>query len=542
MGITIIIFAVVIVVGIISYFIYANLPETKYQEAIDLLNQGKTNLGLTELQNIIEKHDQAGLKIAEVKFQKALKTIEQNHFDNAIKDLMDVLDVRKNIRRTTINKSGFQSLEGKVKAEIAKLHHQKAENYLQSGKYDLATKEFNETLVWCDNSTQSIKNHSIGILAKIGYDLGKKNEIDGYFKIAFAEYQKAINYYLSIGFKEQCEEIYSRIEICNLKQGFEPDLDKINSLIYKSFNSKKELLFRYAHYLVRKDEIEKCENIINYYFKEDNSKDITKLRSYCKEFYIVKALIEVEKINKILFDDNVDASSSLYDQIDTIVPIIKKGLPNLSRDVDKLKSYLFSKLISQYFTVNEYDKVIKHISKYPNFYQEPELLKNIGIACLRKANDNEITTSNFEYIISTWLTTVYSDKVILNSLETTSWDDDYTFTLIDSIGSEYYNEVNLENVNYEDVSESNISIGAVQRELVSYFETALNNISNSRLSLQVHEFYYAEKEALEKIIKTLDDDIFYAAPHFAKEHGLNDEILVALASSFEYNKDVNQFR
>jgi molecular chaperone DnaK len=229
----------------------------------------------------------------------------------------------------------------------------------------------------------------------------------------------------------------------------------------------------------------------------------------------------------------------LYDDFDNIGTTIKKGFPELSKKVDKFKPYLFSRLIGEYFENEAFEQLIAHITTFEDFYKRPELLKNVGIACLRMANNQQITKANYEIIISTWLTAVYSDRVILNSLEITDWDDDYTFTLLNSIGSKYAFENEVENVNFEEVSDNNICIGETQRQLVSFFETALNEIPNASLGKKVQVFYNTEKEATEKIIATISTEIIYAAPHFAKKHDLNGNILKHLVTEFKAEQDTN---
>jgi hypothetical protein len=298
-------------------------------------------------------------------------------------------------------------------------------------------------------------------------------------------------------------------------------------------------MFRYAFLLSQKGEISKCENILTKHFGSSNSLEVQKLKTYCQEYYTKIALKEIEKINEIMFSDNLNQTTKLYTDFDKITPIIKKGLPKLLTETEKVKSYLFSKLINQYFENGEFENVISHITKFTDFYEQPELLKNIGITCLRLANEGKITNTNFQNIISTWLTAVYSDRVILNSLATTSWDDEYTFTLIHSIGSHYAFDNEVENVNFEEVSEDNISIGETQRELLSFFETALSKITDSKLSKQVQEFYSQEKEAIEKIIETISTEIVYAPPYFAKQHNFQDTILKYLAEEFESKQDTS---
>lgn len=534
-----IVIGIVLVIAVVGYLIHANSPETKFQKALALLQQGNTALALQQLLELKEQHDQAGVKIAEIKFQIAETSLRNNDSEKGLAQLQEVFEVQKNIQRTSIDKTSLKSVEQKASTEIAKIHFQKAQGFLKNGSIDLAVSSFKETLKWCNADTTSIKTNSLLELAKIDYQKGLKNEKANNFKSAIKEYENAISHFKEVQQNDFYFTLKSRIEICKIKQNINPDEKIISELATKNINTTSDLMFRYALLLSQKGEISKCESILTKHFGSSSSPEIQKLKTYCKEYYSKIALTEVEKVNEVMFSENLNQASKLYNDFDKLLPTIKKGLPELLKETEKVKLYLFSKLISQYFESNEFESVISHITKLPNFYDQPELLKNIGIACLRLANDGKITTSNYQNIISTWLTAVYSDRVILNSLETTSWDDEYTFTLANSIGSHYAFDNEVENVNFDEVSEDNISIGETQRELLSLFETALTQITDANLSKQVQEFYTQEKDALEKIIETISTEIVYAPPHFAKQHNLQDTILNYLAKEFEDEQDIS---
>ena len=127
-------------------------------------------------------------------------------------------------------------------------------------------------------------------------------------------------------------------------------------------------------------------------------------------------------------------------------------------------------------------------------------------------------------------------------MEDTTWDDNYTFTLYEAIGSNYSQHEEIpDNVNYDEISESNISIGATQRELLQQFETIIHKeIEDTSLSKLVNDFYDKEKEAIEKIIEIVDSDIFFATPYFAISNGLNNQIIKELDNDYHNysNEDV----
>jgi hypothetical protein len=129
---------------------------------------------------------------------------------------------------------------------------------------------------------------------------------------------------------------------------------------------------------------------------------------------------------------------------------------------------------------------------------------------------------------------------MLYSLEETLWDDEYTFSLDDSVGSNYKIHSQLPvNVNYDEITETNISIGESQRFLISQFKSLLNHQDiDSSLSEKILDFYDSEKKAIESIISIIPNEIIFATPHFAKTYKIEEEILFELEN--EYNQYGNE--
>jgi hypothetical protein len=542
---------IILAIAIFGYLIHANSPETKFQKALSILEQGNAELALQQLSEIKEQHDKAGVKIAEIKLQIAETSLRNNNTEKGLVQLQEVFEVQKNIKRTSIDKTSLKSIEQKASTEIAKIYFQKAQDFLKKGHKDLANESFEETLRWYSTLEGfiDIKQEIYKELSKLQYEIGVEKEQKREFEKCLTNYKKALSYLSwfsseTIHYNAELKKIYLRtickICIVQIKTKTLPEQNILDEIVAKNIAQteyRDEVLFRYSYLLAKQQDF---TNAIKYASLITNkNKDVLDLITYCKEYYAKIALKEVERVNEVMFSDNLNHTNKLYNDFDKIVLTIKKGLPELLKETEKVKLYLFSKLINQYFESNEFESVISHITKFPNFYEQPELLKNMGIACLRLANDGKITSSNYQNIISTWLTAVYSDRVILNSLETTYWDDDYTFTLVNSIGSHYIFDNDVENVNFEEVSDDNISIGETQIELLSFFEKVLIQISDNKLAKQVQDFYRQEKEAIEKVIETISTEIVYAPPYFAKQHNFQDIILNYLANEFESEQDIS---
>jgi hypothetical protein len=187
----------------------------------------------------------------------------------------------------------------------------------------------------------------------------------------------------------------------------------------------------------------------------------------------------------------------------------------------------------------DYIGAIELIQGYPSFYKNHELLKNLGICCFGITYQGGLTKKNYKTVISSWLTAVFSDEVILNSLNETSWDNDFTFTLLGAIGSKFNQHNNLpENVNYDEPSDTNISIGNTQIELLHQYELLLQQrLPDKSLAELVHSFYAEEKSSLEKIVSIVEKDILIPTPHFANSFNLNCNIIEELDEKFYETDD-----
>jgi hypothetical protein len=103
-----------------------------------------------------------------------------------------------------------------------------------------------------------------------------------------------------------------------------------------------------------------------------------------------------------------------------------------------------------------------------------------------------LNASNYKKIISIWLTAVYNDYLIVRSLDHTKWDDPYTFTLDDSLSQTYgYNDL-PNNINFDKPSDSNVSIGHVQKSLLERSDAALSNGNK-----KYYDFYLEQRKAMD---------------------------------------------
>jgi len=475
-----------------------NGSKSRYEKGCQFKLQKQYAEAASIFTQIISKHPQAGLKLAETKFEIALLTLtNQRNKATAYKQFEDIFSIKISVP-SNYDKKQFEGVERKCRIELGGIRYKNGVESEKEKKYSKSITHYLKAMEFLSSSS---------------------NSSDLYFKAL------------------------SRLEISKLKEGKNPDLSNIEVLQKQTTPFQQDLFYRYTLYLLKNNEIKKAESVLSKHI-DFNSLEVEQLKEHCRNYYKSAVLNTVNSINTSIeqlyqTDFPIAETKKLFDTISSTVPSVNKVSKATAKKIEELKPSLFNKLLSKYFSNNQFEEVLKHITTYSNFHQQPELIKNIGIAALRLAYSNQISKSNYSNIISSWLTSVYSDRAILKSLEQTSWDDDYTFTLCESIGTNFRIDFDVENVNYEEVSPTNISIGATQRELLQAFENIIqSNIPDQQLANTAQEFYSNEKQAIEKIIQIISSDITFATPFFAKQHKLASFILEELESS--YNSDDNE--
>lgn len=525
---------ILIVLGIIGYLIYQSLPNTKLEKAQAHFNAKNYVEAINVLNGIFNKHNDAPAKFAECKLilSQSLKVNSEK-----LKALNEILTLRQRINNAT-SVEKFENVEAKALLEIAKIQYEETkgdiEKLIQNLKFiEIANKRGLET----DFTTLGTKHFNQ--LSERYFKKAICLEKSSKYPEAIQVYKKAIECSDKSNNSTTTHNAVARISICRLKLNESIDLRDISEVQKSDKEYQKDLFYRYSVYLLKEGEFQQAENIISTHLNFEST-EIEKLKDVLKAEKINTTLNQITIINqKIeqLYNNSLltDELSTFYNGLDSIIAYLKPINLELSEKVMAIKPTLFNRLLTNYISIEQYGNAINLIQKYPKFWESPELLKNLGICCYGYTSKGLLTEKNYKIVISGWLTSVYSDNVILKSLEDTSWDDNYTFSLAESIGSNYsqHDEV-PENVNYDEVSESNISIGSTQRELIQQFETIIHNeIQDHQLSNIVNDFYNKEKVALEKVVEILASDILFPTPYFAISNGLNNEIIRELDSEYE---------
>jgi len=537
---------IIAVLGIIGYFIYINQPSTKYAKASKLLNQNRFREAQAIYNQIILKHPLAVTKYSECLFlqgkvlQKKNKTKEAiNYYNKVIKS--------KSLLNSKSDKKSYANIEMKSYFEIATLQFydipkNNTAQAINSYKNNIAFIK-QSGFYMLRNFISLIEKHNLRI-ADIYYELGLKNEREQNIINAKNNYLNTINTLKTFAKNQTYHNAITRTEICKLKLNENVDKENFRNINKASKAFQTDFYYRYSIHLIRHNNFIDAEQIID---KRLNNKslEVQSLKDICLNEKIKLAITEVNEINsqiKKLYSTTftVEDILLLYNSISEKAKELNKIIPGVQKELENLKPSLFNRLVQSYNEQEEFIKIINLIKNYPQFYKSPSLLKNIGNSCMNYLTKNTLTEKNYKLFIALFLTSAYSDNVMLHSLKETLWDDEYSFSLADSIGAAYEIHSQLpENVNYDEITESNISIGESQRFLISQFETLLNGQDlDSVLSEKIHNFYDLEKKAIEGIISIIPNEIVFASPYFAKEFNIEKEILSELED--DYNQYGNE--
>ncbi len=524
---------ILIVIAIVGYFIYQSLPNTKFEKAQNLINAKDFIEAANILNEIFDKHVDAPAKLAECKLKLGQNA---SSISSKLKYFNEVTTLRKRISNS-ISITNFENIESKAFFEIAKIQYEATKGDIE---------KLNQNLRFIDTVyKKSLESEYSSLKIKHFYDLAESHFKNALGKEKSANYSEAIQTFKTAkdfaeksNIKTVIYNSFVRIAICQLKLNEIVRLDNVTNIANSDKIYQKDFYYRYAIQLLKYKEYSEAEKIIssNLNFK---SLEIDKLNDILKSERNNNAVKKIEQINASidkLYKNSLSTEELmlLYDSLDKTIIEISILDKQLSEKISTIKPTLFNRLLSQYISAEQYENAISIIQNYPRFWESPELLKNLGICCYGSTAKGLLTEGNYSIIISGWLTAVFSDKVILKSLSDTAWDDDYTFTLSEAIGSNYsQHEETPENVNYDEISENNISIGATQKELLQQFESIINKeLHDINLSKLVNDFYDKEKDALERIIGIIENDIFFATPYFAISNELNNKIIAELDNDY----------
>ena len=327
-----------------------------------------------------------------------------------------------------------------------------------------------------------------------------------------------------------------RFILCKLKMQNMSDIlehrDRIYNILRKAaaaYKSEKEdIAYRFALTLLKSGEDQEALSVLSEFLPNEEH-----LKKACEQGAMIKALAKLDDFNNKLdavknkslsSDDAVYFINHMLEYAEIIKPVLDLPRSTLGKYRNKLKNYAIFKL----FDEERYDVAFeKMLKEHDDYLDDFTALRNIALVCLNMAETHQITSTNYEAVISIWLTAIYQEKLFVKSLDYTSWDDQFTFSLYEAFG--HFNDESLgslpDNVNNDYSDDSDVvSIKEVQRTLLDRFEAAIGD------NQQYHEFYSAQKDEMDAFIDlNLDIKCRLVAPYLAhKDQEVFEEIYNAL--------------
>jgi len=542
---------IIIILSIFGYLIHQQLPSTKFLVATQLMTKDDFSGAESILNDIYKKHPQAPAKLAECYLSRSIK-LQAGYINKTTplsSEATGLLNQAISLNTTlpkNADRSAYELVQAKCLYELANFNFK----YQTQDDVELIIKRHEDNLMFIESSLkvgsesqfETLSRSIYSDLSLILFVKAMRNEKLGNFREAINVYDKCGSYSIKYSKTNSSLDYLIRIQICRLKLNesvdlFEPD-ENVNS------KYRLDFYFRYALALLKDKRYNDADKILSMNLSV-NTKGVESMKKAIHNERVKQTIKTVDQINlgiNSLFEEHypLAKTQNFYDWLETKINEVTIVSPDLSAKIRELKPSLFNKLLMQYMDSEDYQNAIDLISKYPRFWESPDLLKNLGICCYGITSQKGLNEKNYKHIISSWLTSIFCDEVILNSLEATSWDDPYTFTLVESIGSTLMTRQDLpENVNYDDISESNISIGATQKELLQHFESLLHQMSSeAKYSKAISDFYEGERQSIQAVIScATDDSILIAAPFFSKTFRINEIIVQELDKVFDETDD-----
>ena len=363
------------------------------------------------------------------------------------------------------------------------------------------------------NNKEDLQKEISLILSKRLSSRAKEYERDKIYDKAIENYKRII----SVSEKTLLIlDIRARILICKLKDSqslLDTDKDEIDSLLSTDKNKKyqKDLAYRWCIYLISQGLIEKAEEINVRILNTDSE-----IAQICQEERIERQQRILDELNQrisklnqaeLTAEEAIAFGQSLSRTLSDISLIVQVSTQKSNILKESIRLYAIEKFYQQGNYVQSINGLKVHDSTY---LSDPIALRNIAIMSLNAAENGLLTETNYRELLAIWITTIYQQKIFIESLNYTSWDDPYTFTLESALGQLDYNEEELpDNVNYETPSDNKIvSILEVQKTLLSRMETAIQD------KPEYHRFFSSQLEAMDKLAEQeLDEHCELVAPY-----------------------------
>ena len=331
-----------------------------------------------------------------------------------------------------------------------------------------------------------------------------------------------------------------RANICHLKEtSIDDNVEHsiLENLEEKSYIALREdLAYRYVCFLLKSIRPSEAESLIRKYLPQE-----TELLDVCQNIYVKECEHKLEEFNEKLKqiqqnEMSIEEAKTFLKEVDNYKEEISKHLTDTSSKFSKYKIQIRAYILKCMFNGELYTDALKTLKTlHPNYIENETAFRNLAVASIGIIESDCNDDGMLRTAIAIALSAIYSDNLFVNSLEHTSWDDQFTFTLNSSLGKSIDDDYEIlpDNVNFdESIDNQNISIKDVQNNLIIRIETAIRDIH-----AELEEWYRFEKDSIEKILDlNMDLNFIIATPTLCKElQEVSTSIKEAL--DYEYNQE-----
>ena len=294
---------------------------------------------------------------------------------------------------------------------------------------------------------------------------------------------------------------------------------------------REDLAYRFACYLLEHTRPADAEKLLREFLPDEKA-----LLDICENIYVKEAEVRLTEFNQLVNKLN-DGKMTVAEAIAFKASLrdykkqIAGKLTDLSKEFAKFVPIVEAYILSKMFEEEAYKEILdKLMQENPNYIEDDTDFRNIAIASLGLVESDIKDETILKRAIATCLTAIYTDRLFVTSLDYTSWDDKYEFTLDGSLGQTSYDNYDElpENVNFNSpVDNANIAIKDVQNSLLTRLEASVR-----KYHPELEAFCNNEKDALDRIIELrLDKSYILASPQLCRTLA---SIRMSIENAFEY--------
>lgn len=460
---------------------------------------------------------------------KSVETLVQRikHVESTFETIHDKAD-----KDIVINSERYNEL-WKV---LTALYVEKSESQPKDKAIDSLCQLRNRIASYCGQSIATQLTDSItSLVVKIKWAFGIELEHEQNFDKAITIYDSAATEKVS-AYQKRAEfrSLICHIKANDINNNVEDSI--VKALKEKSFQALREdIAYRYACYLIKSIQPGKAEEILMAYLPDEKS-----LLDICTNLYVKEAEVKLAEFNDKLSQMangtmSTNSAMKFLKEIDSYKERISKHLPDTAARFSKYKVQTRAYILKCFFNEENYANAFKALkAMHPNFIENETAFRNLAVASLGIIESECSDDQTLRSAISLAVSAIYTDKLFIHSLEHTSWDDQFTFTLDESLGQSSKDDYEdmPENVNFDEaIDNQNISIKDVQKNLLLRIETAVREKHPT-----LDSFCQEEIESLNKILElNLDENFVIASPGLTSTMQ-NAKTSIREALDYDYNQ------